>query len=838
MNQSIHGASGRFSCGVALAAVLSAALPAAADLPLYRLKSNENNVSGASGFTNALNWCLASDGSQIATEAPNPANNYVVRNDYTLRTPEPKESGMTYAFNGNVLHLGEIGGNPGAVLIRNLSYPVDITFANEGVCFHRGWCGSWNARNVNIRGKITVDAKANDPFELFVSGGNGGTMNIYAPIHGTGHLWVHTRLVSGSQASTDMRCTFRKDSLKDFHGTLSTYWCQYSKRGGGKSADGYTQTFLAEDGEFPGHLHLWPGSAYEGLTPSNVFTVADLTLGDEAVMRVAVDDSFTTASILRVTGSLAAPGRLHLKQLNAPTRSQIITATASGTYTFALTKLPFMHVEGDASTLAAAFNHDRAVADFPNYRATAEPDGTLFIEPEFSKVVRMTGSNDSWKMNSFTGTGKDSPSSWSDGKAPTDPDCAYIVSDRDMRSEYLKGAISSFLGGTLVFMNSVLLENFSGCLHFPDLRVISANAQIANLGDYGYSDRFADFPSFVTKKPFKYTGRIRMNTGYSSSSRLAFNCYSAKAMDVAAEISGVGRLQIQGLPQNAGRDDSFVGLFGLNTNFIGQVYLTSYNNNVNANRLHFYLRDARSLGGPRPVWRYDALKVDRETTIHPLEDMTLDTPNLGIHFASSPKSNFNTFDITNDVTFACKCRFTRGSIVRKIGKGTFALGGPHPYFGEDGNTVPAATSNRFEICEGALKPLSSEAFQGLELVMSNGTEIVYDVPASTTDGDVGQYGIRNTEWSTPFVLPENGVTVRFEDAAGHAAAGNGRIHEVALATVSDDATADAVGGRLNLRGFTTAEGRVLAAVLQKRTNGDGSVTLYAKLRAGLVFSVR
>ena len=30
----------------------------------------------------------------------------------------------------------------------------------------------------------------------------------------------------------------------------------------------------------------------------------------------------------------------------------------------------------------------------------------------------------------------------------------------------------------------------------------------------------------------------------------------------------------------------------------------------------------------------------------------------------------------------------------------------------------------------------------------------------------------------------------------------------------------------------------VAAVLQKRTNGDGSVTLYAKLRAGLVFSVR
>lgn len=822
-----------------LALVLSASVSAMGDdRPLYRLRVNENNADGTSGFTNALNWCLASDSSQIATEAPNAANDYLIRNGYTLRTPEPKVAGAAYSFNGNSLQAGVVNGEMGNILLRSAAYPTDITFANEGAIFNRGWCGSWNNKNVNVRGKITVNAKATDPYEMFVSGGNGGTMNIYASILGSGHLWVHTRLVSGSQASTDLRCTFRKDSLKDFTGTVNTYWCQYSNRGG-KSVDDYSQTFLAEDGEFPGHLHIWPGSAYEGLSPSNIFTVGKLTLDDDVIVRVSVNDACTTASLVRVTDTLTAPGRLFLEQMGAPSRTQLITDTASGAYTFPYDRLPIFHVENGASALAAAFNHDRTLPVFPSYEATTDPDGTVFIEPEFHKVVRMTGSSDGWKNNSFTGTGKDSPSTWCDGNAPTDQDCAYIVSGKDIRSEYSStGMVASFLGGALVFMNTVLFENCSGCVNFPDLRVISAKATIANIGEAGYSDRFADFPSFVTKKPFAYTGRIRMSAEYSDSKRLGFCCYSSKAMDISAEISGIGRLYLYANPQSGGTQDSFVGLFGMNTNFTGQVYLSSGNNTVDRNRLHFYFRDVRSLGGPRPVWRYDAFKIDRESTVYPLADMTLDTKNMGIHCGSSAKSNFNTFNITNGVTFACKCRFTRGSIVRKTGKGTFALGGPHPYYGSDGNTTPTATSNRFEICEGALKPLSSEAFQGLELVMSNGTEIVYDVPASTTDGDIGQYGMRNTEWATPFVLPEGGVTVRFEDAAGYAEAGNGRIREVALATVADAATADAVEGRLNLRGFTMATGRSLSASLQRRTNGDGSVTLYAKLVQGFVLSIR
>ena len=840
---------------IAAIAAAASCFAAADELPMYWYVWGDD--AGQTGFDKADHWYLDGNSSQPATEAPNAAADYGLKDGKLLRSPEPTASGAAYTFNGHSLHLGAMNkSTTGLLLVRNANYHTDLTFANDGVYGHSGYLGSWNAKGFAVRGKLTVDASSSGPFRIFESGGNGGTIDIYAPVHGSGHLWLHSRLTSASQSSTDKRCHFHDDALRDFTGTIHTYWCEYAGRNTARPKDSYSQTFLTDDGSFPGHLNLWRWSAYEGTTPSNVFSVARLTLGEDTIMRPNVGEAAATNSLLVVTDTFTAGGtRLHVRPFGAssgvPTASDLNALTKTAAYTYPWDSLPFLRVpEGtDLAAAAAAFNQPHATAEYPSYRVTADADGrTLRLAPEFKTIVRDIGNSDGWDINSFTGTGSDSPSVWSDGLAPVNPENAYVISYgksiRSRRSTSQSNAtVERFQGGALILYNNdnnmITIQNTSGGLEFPDLRALGGRVSINNLGDYGTGTAFARFPAYVAKKPFEVKGRILMKNAGTADYYFQLNSYTRKAMDVSAEFAGSGRLHVTTLVQDSKKEyDSFVGLFGPNTNFVGHIYVCASGDLVSTNGTHLYIRAPENLGGPRLEWTFNALWLQRNSFLHPLASMTLDTPNLGIYCASTSEPCQNTFDITNDVVFACKARISHASVLRKTGAGTFALGGPHPYFGNTGSTVPVATSNRLVICEGALKPLSSEAFQGLEVVVSNEAAIVMDVPASATDGDVGQYGMRNTEWATPFVLPEGGVTVRLEDAAGRAmAAAGGRVREVAIATVAAGA-AGTVRGKLNVQPLTVADGRRLSALPFERTNGDGSITFGVKLAHGTSISLR
>ena len=182
-----------------------------------------------------------------------------------------------------------------------------------------------------------------------------------------------------------------------------------------------------------------------------------------------------------------------------------------------------------------------------------------------------------------------------------------------------------------------------------------------------------------------------------------------------------------------------------------------------------------------------------------------------------------------NVVFTCKERITYKGILIKDGPGELALGGPQPYFDGDGDTGPTAGKNVLDLYEGTLRPLSAAAFTGVNLTITNGASLVFNVPTSNDDGDIGQYGILNKNVNTPMTIPATGYTVKIQDP-------NGILEErgsavVPICTVKASA-------KSNLEGKLSAGGAAVSKY-EWVENGDVSWTFRAHLvRRGTVMVVR
>ncbi len=192
------------------------------------------------------------------------------------------------------------------------------------------------------------------------------------------------------------------------------------------------------------------------------------------------------------------------------------------------------------------------------------------------------------------------------------------------------------------------------------------------------------------------------------------------------------------------------------------------------------------------------------------------------------------FDVPDGVTFTCKERITYNGVMTKKGTGELALGGPQPYFTSDGNPTPVAAKNILDVWEGTLSPVSAAAFQGLAVVITNGATLVMDVPASNTDGDIGQYGMLDTAWDAPLTVPDDGLVVQLRDSNGVLA--TKRLCRVPICTVNATGKA-ALEGKLSVSRSPSRRHAVTSAGWTD--NGDGSYTFAAVLeRTGFIISFK
>ena len=813
---------------VSFGAVLAASAGAFAGeaRPLYVASSNDKE--GSSLFTNAAAWKVDGTGT-VATEPPNAANDYLILASET-RTPEPKKKGERYVFGGNSLHLGRLSsGRGGNLLVRNANYDTTIEFANEGVYLHQGYLGSWNAYNAAIYGTVHVDAPATLPFRIFTSGGNDGTMDFYGPFLGSGNLWIHSRLQAGNQNQTNFRCRFHNDALKDFTGTINTYWCEFSVLGGPSSL-GYTQTFMSDTGTFPGHLHLHPGATYRGTTETSVFSVNKLTMDEDAVIAVQTSSDGSTGSVLRVTGSFAAAD--HLRVTTGMTVSDIkALAQQHGSY-LPVCNLPFLTAPAGVEISEVPFNASGDYPQFPHFGAEkrvneSTGEQSLWMVPE-GPVVTHNATGDDYGENSFTSYGKQANASrWSDGLSPTNPAVLYL----DSSSKTLRTKLDSsgtywdtFKGKAFVSTGGGGLSLACGGIVVDDWRIVG-NYTLSNIGSKGAADKFDQCPAGQT--PFGIRGRLRLSNGDFT---FSIAPYDRKVFSVEAEISGGSTVSVYANKQDNHADTGGgVALLGDNANFFGRIRV-SRGGNMDASAVtRLYFNDARNLGGACDTWTYDALRLQGGAVLCPLATVTLEAENRGIFFESGTPEVF----VTNGVTLTVKERITQKVTFRKTGGGTLALGGERPYFVADGKTVPGVNTNGLVIAEGALKPVSSEAFRGLAVTMAAGTEIVVDVPTDRTKG-VGKYGMLDTEWNVPFTLPEEGVTVRVTDPDGAAAPSESLARPLVVPVMTVKAScADAIRGKL----CPVSPYADYQATVREIAEGD-NITFAVKLNRGLFILVK
>lgn len=215
--------------------------------------------------------------------------------------------------------------------------------------------------------------------------------------------------------------------------------------------------------------------------------------------------------------------------------------------------------------------------------------------------------------------------------------------------------------------------------------------------------------------------------------------------------------------------------------------------------------------------------------LRPLVSLTLEDDNRGISLAGSRTF----FTVPDGLTLTCRKRINYGGgLTIKDGAGELALGGGSPTFA--GGTTPASGKNVLDVREGTLCPDSAEAFQGLSVVITNGATLAVNVPASNTDGGIGQYGMLDTAWDEPLVVPEFGLAVSIRDPAGILASNATKPRYVPVCTVNATARAS-LEGKLSISGIV-GSGYSLDSVWID--NGDNTHTFAATLRKGTTIFLR
>ena len=166
--------------------------------------------------------------------------------------------------------------------------------------------------------------------------------------------------------------------------------------------------------------------------------------------------------------------------------------------------------------------------------------------------------------------------------------------------------------------------------------------------------------------------------------------------------------------------------------------------------MRLFVSDERNLGGARDEFAWDALLIEQYSDLWPLNDVTFtDGWNRGIAIG-----NIGRMHVTNGLTLAIWRPLNVNGNLVKEGGGTLALGGPLTFGGSSQSATPTAGANLLTAMGGFVKPLATNAFDGLAITFTNNAALKLD--GMSADAGLLKYGLVNVKEATaPVALAPN-----------------------------------------------------------------------------------
>ena len=801
-------------------------------------KSTGSTGYGPTALPGAGCWQIDGTDSPLETGVVS-SQNYGYRDSFTadsykLRIPQALD-----VFEGKSLSIGD-DNYTGTLIFRSgdAGNVDEVTFANHGLFLNNGHMQSYYNGSQIVHGKVTVTAKSQKPF-LVCFTKTGSELKLTGSVSAAQDCELYAFSVvdtkGGDQTQTHFISRFADGVLSKFYGTLSCSAVSWEVRDNKSKyfqsynycKPPYYATLSSGNCEMPGTVQLYPGANLAAESSSTVFSVANLkTMYDWGtnVLVVAMADDAKSCSLVKVTDSisLASPLRIRLAGLENFS-ADIATNAASRLAVF---KAPAGVTLNEEDFVLERTEQNPYVPYLPDYRieVSNDTDGLSTVWIVARPVVWSLAGDDSQYLSLFNDTRKQY---WSNNNNLSG-DYDYLMSPGHQIRTPAKSITESIqvFGGNSLSMASNAM--FTACAHttrVDDFRIFSY-CRLTGLANGNPSNDFIDGPV----GSWKLQGKLWLDGSESNEKdTLHIQNYPSAMWIVESEISGRGRIYVDNASQSGNNNAklAWTAILGLNTNFYGKILVKNANASF-ANKIgtHLLISDARNLGGTMPQWTYDALNLGNCSALHPLADLTLEDSTRGI-FVSSDRAFFT---VKKGVVFTCKERITYKGVLIKDGPGELALGGPAPFFDADGDTGPTAGKNVLDLYEGTLRPVSAAAFTGVNLTITNGASLVFSVPESNDDGDIGQYGILNKNVNTPMTIPASGYAVKIEDPNGVLERkSNARVP---ICTVKASAKT-ALEGKLTVRKTPSIVGAEWVA------NADGSWTYVAEVaRRGMIIRVR
>ncbi|MBE6397793.1 MAG: hypothetical protein E7046_12395 [Lentisphaerae bacterium] len=801
--------------------------------------------------TNCTYWKLGSESGASATGPVDPNYDYVYNGTKRMKGPLASSGYAAYTFNGHSLIL-DCNNVRAGFLLQN-DNDQTITFANEGLIFHRDAClASWNESNADIYGKITVNSGAR--MGIYESGSKGKAFTFHDKFYGSGTVHVYSQLDAPSAANKSNKFTanFSEGVLSEFTGTIKASWGHlYTSSSYTSDAQGIIGL---NGGNFPGMVEVAVGGV---LRSAGTNTIGGLTLKAGSTLDFTEQPTSESEPVLSVSNALTIEDAV---DVNLPaveeTFEQILAAideSASGRYAMRTRRGILLRAPVGTTLDSGKFVFDADVLGDPTVPKILEIDGRDIKYGDLRYYVSGSGFSDHKNGAGNVDDDMTNVVKWSDGQAPDDPDTGYIINGKFLRNpdRYSEGSEAYrdiFAGGALITSGTnTLIEQDSGFV-CNDLRIISGSLLVRDINANGWVDKFwsNDFASYADNGSVRTVNCSKAvsfegNYGIASGSTLTLSQYALTnpAWDMRANLYGSGTIQTAMGSQTksiAYKYGSSVFRFsGDNSKFYGKIRVSSSVYNADC-RTHAYFTRKEAFGGGRASMTVNGLHFDCNTVLHIPSNsvITVDQVNLGFYLTGNaeakPQGNrgFVEFDIGTNSVFALEEQLTFNNALRKTGPGTFALGGALKFQTAKGtySDTPVAGvtdgTNLLTIAEGVFRPLSSTAVDGLEVRFEDGAGLEIEATDDVADG-IGRYGMVNS-WSTPFVLPEGGITVTVTDPGDKLKKLPKALRKVAIATLSMD-KAPALRGKMT--GVMVSEFPYAGATIEESDNGDGTVTFYA-----------